>query len=78
MERIYKYPRTRHIEGSRIQAGDEDLKNVRFEEIKGRFVVLEEKVDGANCGVSFDEDGTLMLQSRGHFLNGGYGERLFD
>ncbi len=78
MERIYKYPRTRHIEGSRIQAGDEDLKNVRFEEIKGRFVVLEEKVDGANCGVSFDEDGTLMLQSRGHFLNGGYGERQFD
>lgn len=78
MEQIYKYPRTRHIEGSRIQAGDEDLKNVRFEEIKGRYVVLEEKVDGANCGVSFDENGKLMLQSRGHFLNGGYGERQFD
>lgn len=77
MEMIYKYPRTRHIEGSRIQAGDEDLKNVRFEEIKGKYVVLEEKVDGANCGVSFDEDGKLMLQSRGHFLNGGYGERQF-
>ena len=44
MEMIYKYPRTRHIEGSRIQAGDEDLKNVRFEEIRNRFVVLEEKV----------------------------------
>ena len=78
MERIYKYPRTRHIEGSRIQAGDEDLKNVRFEEIRGRFVVLEEKVDGANCGISFDEDETLMLQSRGHFLNGGYGEKQFN
>ena len=75
MEMIYKYPRTRHIEGSRIQAGDEDLKNVRFEEIRGKFVVLEEKVDGANCGVSFGENGKLMLQSRGHFLNGGYGER---
>lgn len=78
MEKMYKYPRTRHIEGSRIQAGDEDLKNVRFEEIKGRYVVLEEKVDGANCGISFDEAGRLMLQSRGHFLNGGYGERQFD
>lgn len=78
MEMIYKYPRTRHIEGSRIQAGDEDLKNVRFEEIRGKFVVLEEKVDGANCGVSFGENGKLMLQSRGHFLNGGYGERQFD
>lgn len=78
MEMIYKYPRTRHIEGSRIQAGDEDLKNVRFEEIRGKFVVLEEKVDGANCGISFSESGKLMLQSRGHFLNGGYGERQFD
>lgn len=78
MEQIYKYPRTRHIEGSRIQAGDEDLKNVRFGEIKGRYAVLEEKVDGANCGISFDGDGRLMLQSRGHFLNGGYGERQFD
>ena len=75
---IYKYPRTRHIEGSRIQAGDEDLKNVRFEEIRNRFVVLEEKVDGANCGISFSDQGKLMLQSRGHFLNGGYGERQFD
>lgn len=77
MEQIYKYPRTRHIEGSKIQIGDEDLKNVRFDEIKGKFVVLEEKVDGANTGISFDENGTLLLQSRGHFLNGGYGERQF-
>ena len=77
MEQIYKYPRTRHIEGSKIQIGDEDLKNVRFDEIKGKFVVLEEKVDGANTGISFDENGNLLLQSRGHFLNGGYGERQF-
>lgn len=78
METILKYPRTRHIEGSRIQAGDEDLKNVPFDEIKGHYVVLEEKVDGANCGISFGEDGRLLLQSRGHYLNGGYGEKQFD
>lgn len=78
MEQIYKYPRTRHIEGSRIQAGDEDLNSVPFEEIKGRFVVLEEKVDGANSGISFDESGKLYLQSRGHYLNGGYAEQQFD
>lgn len=78
MEQIYKYPRTRHIEGSRKQAGDEDLKSVRFEEIRGRYLVLEEKVDGANCGISFGADGRMYLQSRGHFLNGGYGERQFD
>ena len=78
MEQIYKYPRTRHLEGSRKQSGDEDLKNVKFEEIQGKFLVLEEKVDGANCGISFGRDGKMYLQSRGHFLNGGYGERQFD
>lgn len=78
MEQIFKYPRTRHLEGSRKQSGDEGLKNVRFEEIRGKYLVLEEKVDGANCGISFGADGKMYLQSRGHFLNGGYGERQFD
>lgn len=36
MEQIYKYPRTRHLEGSREQAGDEDLKCVKFTEIQGK------------------------------------------
>ncbi len=78
MEQIYKYPRTRHLEGSREQLGDEDLKCVKYDEIRGKYLVLEEKVDGANCGVSFSGDGKMFLQSRGHFLNGGYGERQFD
>ncbi|MDE7202649.1 MAG: RNA ligase family protein [Lachnospiraceae bacterium] len=78
MEQIFKYPRTRHLEGSRAQLGDEDLKCVRLDEIKDKYLVLEEKVDGANCGISFGSDGKMYLQSRGHFLNGGYGERQFD
>jgi hypothetical protein len=78
MEQIYKYPRTRHLEGSRKQVGDEDLKSVPLTEILGKYLVLEEKVDGANCGISFDSTGKMYLQSRGHFLNGGYGERQFD
>ena len=78
MEMIFKYPRTRHLEGSRKQQGDQDLKAVPFKEISGRYLVLEEKIDGANCGISFGADGRMYLQSRGHFLNGGYGERQFD
>lgn len=78
MEQIYKYPRTRHLEGSREQVGDEDLKFVKCDEIRGKYLVLEEKVDGANCGISFSREGKMYLQSRGHFLNGGYGERQFD
>lgn len=78
MEQIYKYPRTRHLEGSRKQSGDEDLDCAAWSEITGKYLVLEEKVDGANCGISFGSDGKMYLQSRGHFLNGGYGERQFD
>jgi hypothetical protein len=33
--------------------------------------VIEEKVDGANAGISFDSDANLQLQCRGHYLVGG-------
>ncbi len=75
---IYKYPRTPHIEGSRLQPGDEDLSQIPFETTKGKHLVIEEKCDGANSAVSFDEDGQLLLQSRGHYLTGGYRERHFN
>lgn len=75
---ILKYPRTRHIEGSRLQKGDEDLKQIPFSTIKNKYIVIEEKVDGANCAISFDNDGNLLLQSRGHYLTGGYRERHFN
>lgn len=75
---LIKYPRTHHIEGSRFQPGDEDLECIPFEAIKGRNVVIEEKMDGSNSALSFDADGNLLLQSRGHFLTGGEGERHFD
>lgn len=75
---IIKYPRTPHIQGSRLQRGDEDLSQRPFSDIAGKHVVLEEKIDGANSAVSFTVDGELRLQSRGHFLTGGYRERHYD
>ena len=75
---IIKYPRTPHIQGSRLQLGDEDLSQRPFSDIAGKSVVLEEKIDGANSAVSFTENGELRLQSRGHFLTGGYRERHYD
>lgn len=75
---IKKYPRTRHIEGSRLQPGDEDLNSVRFADLKGLHLVVEEKVDGANCAISFSPDGNLLLQSRGHYLTGGGREKHFN
>ena len=75
---LKKYPRTPHIEGSRLQPGDEDMSQIPFETIKGKHLVIEEKCDGANSAVSFDEGGQLLLQSRGHYLTGGYRERHFN
>lgn len=75
--RIIKYPRTPHIEGSRLQSGDEDLSQIPFSAIKGKWAVVEEKVDGANVGISFS-DGEMHLQSRGHFLRGGAKERDYE
>lgn len=77
MNELYKYPRTQHIEGSGIQKGDEDLDVVPLREFAGRFLVVEEKMDGANCALSFATNGRLQLQSRGHYLNGGEREKQF-
>ena len=48
MPQLYKYPRAPHIEGSRLQPGDEDLESIPFDALRRRFLVVEEKVDG--CG----------------------------
>ena len=76
-QQIHKYPRTQHIQGSRIQQGDEDLEQIPFSSITGRHLVVEEKMDGANCAVSFTAERALRLQSRGHYLLGGAREKHF-
>lgn len=76
--KILKYPRTPHLEGSRLQEGDEDLSQVQFDYVLGKNIVIEEKIDGANTAISFDGEGNLLLQSRGHYLIGGYRERHYN
>ncbi len=78
MNTILKYPRTPHLEGSRLQPGDEDLSQVPFSYLQGRHLVVEEKIDGANSAISFSPEGELLLQSRGHYLTGGYRERHYN
>jgi len=74
---ILKYPRTPHLEGSRLQPGDEGHEHVRLDALAGLHAVIEEKLDGANAGISFTSGGELLLQSRGHYLVGGGRERQF-
>jgi hypothetical protein len=78
MPTLHKYPRTHHLVGSRLQPGDEDSDTVPFSSLAGGFFVIEEKLDGGNAGISFDQAGRLWLQSRGHFLTGGVREKHFD
>ncbi len=78
METLVKYPRTYHLEGSRLQAGDEGCGDVPFATIASHPLVVEEKVDGANSALSFGADGQMRLQSRGHYLTGGPRERHFN
>lgn len=63
-----KYPSTIHIETSGIQKGDS---TIRFstDKLLNNYLVIEEKLDGANSGISFVEK-ELKLQSRGHYLVG--------
>ena len=72
-----KYPRIRHIDGSTPHGDDHQLPLVSLTELRGCHVVVTEKLDGANAGVSFDASGELVLQSRGHVLTGGSRERHF-
>ncbi len=74
---INKYPRTQHVEGSGVQRGDEDVGIAPFAQLSERYLVVEEKLDGANAAVSFTPGGELLLQSRGHYLMGGPRERQF-
>ena len=79
---MLKYPRTSHVRGSRFQHGDFDMEAVDFDGIKSsmnadQYFVVEEKIDGANSGISFP-DGRLTLQSRGHYLTGGPREKHFN
>lgn len=72
-----KYPRTVHIVGSSIQKGDEDMDSIHINDLKNLHLIIEEKVDGANSGISFDGE-DLKIQSRGHILLGGPRERQFN
>lgn len=75
---IKKYPRTQHVRGSNLQHGDHDLNEIDWEEISDKNLIIEEKIDGSNCGISFSNNGDLNLQSRGHYLRGGPREKHFN
>ena len=67
-----KYPRTPHLFGSK---GTDDDKHLSERDstklIEDKSLIVEEKIDGTNVGIHFDEQGELVLQCRGHLITPG-------
>ena len=75
MREYYKFPSTKHIilpddENSRK---DKVLTSKEIDILLDNQIILEEKIDGANLGISFDDKGDLLLQNRGNWITEPYG-----
>ena len=49
--------------------GDKILTESERDEFLQHVLTVEEKVDGANLGLSFDADGNIRAQNRGAYLH---------
>jgi ATP-dependent RNA circularization protein (DNA/RNA ligase family) len=67
---FFKYPSTPHLAllEDRSVRGDKIMSEIERNEFLQHELVIEEKVDGANLGISFDSDGNIRAQNRGNYL----------
>lgn len=67
---FFKYPSTPHLAllGDMSVRGDKVMSETERNEFLRHELVIEEKVDGANLGISFDTDGNIRAQNRGDYL----------
>lgn len=65
---MHKFPRTPHLAnlGSSSVRDDKVFTDRERANFLEHEVTLEEKIDGANLGISFDEEGNVVLQNRGN------------
>ena len=68
--RFFRFPHTPHIVwlGEGIPRDDKVLSPYEVEALLTSDVVVEEKLDGANLGISVSEEGVLRTQNRGQYL----------
>lgn len=69
-DRFYKFPRTPHLmvlDDSCVR-GDKVMTEAERNEFLESVIYVEEKIDGANLGISFDNDGNILIQNRGGYL----------
>ena len=75
MTEFFRFPRTPHLAwlSDGTPRDDKVLPPDEAQALLSREVVVEEKLDGANLGLSVDEEGKLRLQNRGQYLVPPYG-----
>lgn len=67
---MFKFPSTPHLAnmGSISIRDDKVFSGEERASFLAREIVVEEKIDGANLGFSFNEAGNIILQNRGNLL----------
>ena len=70
MNPFFKFPHTPHLFwlGKNLPRDDKVLLPVEAKDFLGGTIYVEEKVDGANVGISFSDEGNLIIQNRGQYL----------
>lgn len=70
MSDFIRFPHTPHIAwlGKGTPRDDKVLAPLEVASLLSGPVVVEEKIDGANLGISVNQDGALRLQNRGDYL----------
>lgn len=77
-EIFHKFPRTRHLHNLGAASRDDLLLSKAevdsfFNLKNGEKVIVQEKIDGANLGISIDKDTlTFKIQNRSHYVNAKY------
>lgn len=71
MTDFFRFPHTPHLAwlGQDVPRDDKVLSSAEVKVLLAGEVVLEEKLDGANLGISMAPDGCLRAQNRGQYLD---------
>lgn len=80
---FYKFPSTPHLAllGDVVVRGDKVMSESERNDFLRHELMVEEKVDGANLGISFDTSGNIRVQNRGAYLHlpsSGQWKKLFE
>ena len=79
MNDFFRFPHTPHLAwlGSGQPRNDKVMAPDEVDILLDGALVVEEKIDGANIGFSTSEDGTVLVQNRGQYLDRSYSHAQF-